>query len=150
MRVTRRQIVESLIDNGVVSNLELMAIFEDEDSRIGGWLGVGIIFSLGRVFRLRLCCVRFGWRFVAWGNVGGWSVTPAIEDGGATLIVGIAVVGGSVVEHVRGVGHWNRVHVGVVVIRQRDGCGALRTVVAAVRAGGWGRSPGGGSDDRVG
>src|SRR5580698_834817 len=123
-----------------------MTVFEDEDGGIGGWFGVGIIFSRGRLFGLRLCCVRFGWRFVAWGNVGGWSVTPAIEDGGATLIVGIAVVGGSVVEHVRGVGHGHRVHVGIVVIRQRDGCGALRGVVVAVRAGGGGRSPGGRSD----
>src|SRR5580704_14854959 len=126
-----------------------MTVFEDEDGGIGGWFGVRIIFSLGRVFRLRLCCVRLGWRFVAWGNVGGWSVTPAIEDGGATLIVGIAVVGGSVVEHVRGVRHWNRVDVGKIIIRQRAGCGALRTVVAVGACGGR-RSLGGGSDDRVG
>src|SRR5271170_1040260 len=125
-----------------------MTVFEDQDGGVGGWLGVGIIFSGWSLFGLRLHRVRFGGRFVAWGNVGGWSVAAAIEDGGSTLIVGIIVVGGAVVKDIGGVGHGHRVHVGIVVIRQRDGAG-LRTAIVALGGGGW-RLPGGGSDARVG
>src|ERR1700678_3800073 len=143
--MTGCEVIESLANDGVVIDIELMTVFEDQDGGGGRRLGVGVEVRGGSIFCFRGCCIRAGllliWRLGDRGDIGGRARSAAVEDGGTSLIVGIIVVGGAVVEDIRGVGYGNRIHIRIVVIRQRVGRGVLRIVV--VRVGGGGRSPGG-------
>ena len=116
--VSGRQIKESLADDGVISDFQLVSILEYED----GWLlrrvgiGNGDIRSLSRV--------RCG-NVSHWRDIGIGAVTAAVEDGGTALIVIIRAVVSVIIiircAHVDG-------------IRNRDGVDKGKAIVGTMMA----------------
>src|SRR5579864_637111 len=96
-----RQIKKGLAHDGVIADVELVAVFEYEH---GWWLGgLGNRVRHGALRRVR------GARILHRRNVGFRAATAAVEDGGATLIVGVIGIGISIAWRVRGIGHRDRV-----------------------------------------
>ncbi len=88
------EIEEGCAYYGVVADFELMAVFEDEDGWLangfgGRWVGLNILW------RSRLSGSMRGRRSF-WRNVGIGAGSAAVENCGASLIVGIAIVGSGV------------------------------------------------------
>jgi hypothetical protein len=97
-RVPRSQIEKSMAYDGVVSNFELMAIFEDQHGR-----RLRRLWSRSRRGALRAVC---GHWILHRGNIGLRTRTSAIKDRRAALIVRVDFVGTAI--RVNGVRHHDR------------------------------------------
>jgi len=89
-RVAGCQIKEGRADDGVVSEFELAAVLKDEESRLLGRFGIGcgviILICSGILSGVGLRDI-FDRR-----NVGSGTRSATVEDGGTSLVVGVAVV----------------------------------------------------------
>src|SRR5712691_2452267 len=109
-------IVKRLTDDGVVANFQSMTVFENEDGRGLRRFGSGFgaersVVWLHRSGSHRSASVGGAW--VRWRNVGVASRTAAVEEGGASLIIGVVVILLGVVD-IDGVGDGQRVNIWVI------------------------------------